>query len=66
LAGATTVDYERLNQSSYHVRAGQEMTADKSEDKQNQILDSLPEAELVDIPESNFGPAILEPRVKLP
>lgn len=42
------------------------MTADKSEDKQNQILDSLPEAELVDIPESNFGPAILEPRVKLP
>jgi hypothetical protein len=35
------------------------MTADKSEDQQDQILDFLPEAELLDIPESNFSPGVL-------
>jgi hypothetical protein len=35
------------------------MTADKSEDQQDQILDFLPEAELLAIPESNFSPGVL-------
>jgi hypothetical protein len=35
------------------------MTADKSEEQPEQILEFLPEAELLAIPESNFSPGIL-------
>lgn len=38
---------------------GRGMTADKSDDQQDQILDVLPEAELLAIPESNFSPGVL-------
>jgi hypothetical protein len=38
---------------------GQGMTADQSNDQQEELLDFLPEAELLEIPESNFGPGLL-------
>jgi hypothetical protein len=38
---------------------GQGMTADQPDDQQEELLDFLPQAELLEIPESNFSPGLL-------